>query len=897
MEDASRVSAPDATLRTWEEFLSDALKNAHFLAKDAVFSNGFSCSPTAVTAINGALIDLAIANGAPGLIISVNDYQKEALAYCLNWAVGKAIDAGTQRIDVLPHNVKQDDLLCADNAIIRFIEKTFDDEFGDRVSYVYNSVKSSMPLSKMPILHPCKANSKPQIRPKERSFSTVASRLSGYGDIERALMNGCSTISSAIGLAIPSSRVPNATPTQLHKGTLHIGETEHPIDSILPTAHFRHDRDLVIDYSHPAQATPAVVLTSREESYGGRGDLYNFLSYLDAGKPLSAIVIELDSAFAIDDGYINDIKDISAGYHVPVILFCDQVTARDLSREVDLGFPIFRWNIPELQALRNVANSFDGGLDLSPQQTNYLLTREIILAAEPPAGSSEAASALFNLADNSPELPEREEIALSSLLRLFGQMLRRTCICGKTIAQITQNQLGEIEDTLCGNKSSKTLPPSEADKIRSVCALLRAQTARGTSPSKQEMVWERIKSVSNEETIYLVVANASSRDEERRYWNYALERTGRPVEHLAILSLREFLRTDLSNCNPCVILSGWLSRDEIDRALRSGNASLYYSLLYTGHNLEMEWRRKAHETWERNDREAGTANVKMLQSFGVNGVTETFASRRVPDQSTPSLCENPVLENISDAIRAVTERANRCEASARVGEAVLARPVHFTNGETCWLECSPDRRTRLITVTDCLSDDCAPLRKQADLIEPGDVVLRIDNDDDLVSSAEAHSQSYNDLLSIARLWHKPIENAHGRVMPRQAIHLIQKHGCTRGKQTIRRWISDDTVIAPQDDNDIRIIGEAFGEPFSDEDIARMRVAESRCVGSRIHKGREVTNSTVQLFVDDAREAHSFETAASSFAQKHPGQGQLDLYHVDWVGDARLTTRRLGWHTN
>lgn len=888
---------------SWDKFVADALSDMSFNYENVSFDNGFSCGPTAVTAVNAALIDRVIAAGERGIVIAVSDYQKEALAYSLNAAIGSTRSAGLDRENPLPEDACRGSLLCFENVVVKYQDIIPDSEFGDRAQFVFNGVSTSLPIANLPVLHRCAvkdASSRVRGKAKMRvgsSFGKLAACHRERDELEQVMLDGCSSIPSAIGLAIPSCRVPNTTPTQLSKGQLHMAGRTMQIASILPSAHFTGKTELKTDYAYPADITPALVLSSRDVDNAGRGKLSDFLNYLDDGGALSAIVVELDNEFAVDDGYINDIIDIAGDGHVPVIIFCDLVTANSAVFENELYFPVIRWSTSELKSVYDAARNNGSSLSLSAQQLNYLHRSGSVMMGytEPPEGADDAARQLFEIVDSSYDLPEREQNALVNLLRLFGQMLRRTCVCSNRVAQTTSVRLGEIEERLCGEKSSKTLSPVQEQMIDNVCSLLRRLTARGEIPPKQEKVWERIIALDGD-PLYLVVSDAGSRDEERRYWRYALDCGEKPLDSLTVLSLHEFMRTDLSEELAYVIFSGWFNREEIGRALMSGNGRFYYSLLYLGSNLESAWRQRAETYWTKSERRAISLNVMTLNRLGISRQVSNddgeSDERRAQSGASPF-----ALDNLSDALRIV---GNRTDANSHRGDGeVPVRPVYFTNGDICWLKCSEAYRARLITVTDCLSADGEHVRKPAALLEPGDVVLKIDNDDALVSDAGSQSNDYERMLSQARAWHKPIEDARAsnRVLPRQAIRLIQLNGCKRGKQTIHRWVTDDTCIAPDDDNDIRIIGKAFGTPFSDEDIKKMRAAERYCLGSRISKGRSITDESIRLFVEEARKANSFEIAERQFAERYANQGELKVYYVDWVGDERMTTQRLGWYSN
>lgn len=885
----------DQPAYSWEDFTSGILLNASFGFDGVSFDNGFSCAPTAVTAINSALISRAISSGETGIVIAVSDYQKEALSYSLSVAIDSAKQAGESRNSPLPDNACHGSLLCFDDVVVRYLGEVIDSDFGDCAKFVYNGVTTRLPIAKLPILHHCTSQDRSSRARNKLGLGTLSARHRNRDGLERAMLDGCSSIPSAIGLAIPTCRVPNSTPTQLSKGKLCIAGKTNLVADILPSAHYSGETKLKINYNFPADITPALVLSSRDAQNAGRGKLSDFLNYLDDGGALSSVVVELDNESAIDDGYINDIIDITGSYHVPVIIFCDLVTANSRAFEDELHFPVVNWGARELKSVQDTVNSVGSSLSLSSQQANYLQRFGSVMLGytEPSEGVNDAAHELFEIVDSNLPLPDREQDALIGLLRLFGQMLRRTCVCGKTVAQKTSVQLAEIEDRLCGSKASKTLSPAQTRAIANICGLLRRLTRKGEIPPKQEKVWERVEALEGD-PLYLVVSNAGSRDEERRYWRHALEYGGKPLDSLTVLSLHEFMRTDLSKDSSYTILSGWFNREEIGRILMSGNSKTYYSLLYTGGNLESAWRQKAEKYWNGVEQRASKTNISSLKRLGIS---QQFSdSERADVRWHDQVSDEPsVLENLSDALRMASSQTDA--APHREYSAVPARPVYFTNGDVCWLECSEAHHARLITVTDCLSADGEPVRKSASLLESGDVVLKIDNDDDLVSDASSHSKDYAEMLAQARAWHKPIEEARlkNQVLPGQAVRLIQASGCKRGKQTIRKWVVDDSCIAPDDDNDIRAIGKAFNAPFSDEDIKRMRTAEKICLGKRISKGRSVTNESMRLFIEEARNGNSFEAAEQVFAEAHSDQGELRVFYVDWVGDERGTTRR-GWYT-
>lgn len=816
------------------------------------------------------------------MVIGVSDYQREALMLCLELAFSTALRTRA-RHSTLPQKLRFGDLIGFADTVMEYRGTSEHPDLGTVLEYCPGR---KMKLDRFPKLHRVRSGSAVNVLNKKKL--SLSKQIETYRDKPKPLnhiFDVCSYIPEAIGIGVPSTPLPNVAPTTLGSIGIEVNHKQYSLRELLPIARYMGDGDYHLDYAYKIDALPSVVSAKRDRN--GNTDLFDFVDYIEQGGKLSCVIVELSNPQGLND-YIGELKDLWEKHRVPVMIFCDAAVATEIEHIDDLNYERFIWS---KRVLSHLADPFPN-FCLSGAQQTLVNQSCAILPLEPKQELSSSAKGLEVLWSAQQRMTLDEQASLSQLTRLHYQELRQTAPLPLDRHQQIASQLDNIEESLCGDAGGYSLTKEEVSVVRAVCSEILISSAPSNLPNKAAMIAGRLEALEENERLCLIVPNEDSRIIESHFWKNEASRLGLDPECLRFCTPRQFLKEGPSANSEAVVVSGWFNRAQMDQILNSGNSELYYLLLYTGQALEVDWYKLAPNAWNRREASVSAWNRNCLEKLGIS-LPEDLIPQPCPAPSSPSTqdCQGDPIEN--------RERLGRVADQARAikleGDECLARQISFSNGDCCFLECASAGGARLCVVPDQSNLAYGCLKKNADSLEPGDVIIRIRNDADRVGDAELYSSQYATAFSEARTWHAPIEAALRYMSRSRIVDRISNAGCPRNFETISRWIDDPDLIMPHSKEDVEYIGKALCMPFSEEDIRKMSKAASYCRGERITKGRDLVSDGTDRFILHCLSLGSTEAALRECNKESEGRCTFELLRVDTVSDRIAVPRKkLGW---
>ena len=348
-----------------------------------------------------------------------------------------------------------------------------------------------------------------------------------------------------------------------------------------------------------------------------------------------------------------------------------------------------------------------------------------------------------------------------------------------------------------------------------------------------------------------------------------------------------------------VFISGWFSREIMEKLLCSGLSKTFSIFLYRGENgaeLETDWYLSADSFWGKQRNRLLSSTRRALNRLGIK------PSNAFDDVAAPFRKENDPDNSITHLIANIEDEEAAFEAAKQGEESHLARPVYFSNGSHKWLRVSSSEDSlggdALIVVNQENETTASYARKTAAMLHPGDIVLRMEASDSALDSlCKENFSSYGEVLRIAKSWRDPIERAKKSMEDGDIVRRIANAGVSKHESTIRSWVRGNIAIAPNGESgrkDIAAIGLALGQPFSDDEIRRILQAGKIIRGKRIESGRSISKGIAQSFVSDVSR-YGFQDAMDGFSSRHES-GKIDLLCVDHIGKTQnVPIGRLGYY--
>lgn len=884
--------------RTWKSFLADSLEKESAHCISLRYEGKDDVPISACTLVNAAFIEKELQEGARSIAIGICDYSREALAHSIGLSIEDAL-CGRNRLERSFDDWSEGDILSLCGFNFEFKGFRENPGIGKCIAYVEKSCTTQRGLNRIKgKIQKCRAG----IEPTKKRGRKLQDGINAYdvlSDNAKILHDSISTVDRPIILATSQSPFHNVPPTKLNKATAIIDGEELPLNDCIKLSHISSDESVKEFCSYGYDGNPSMISICRNEE--GIADLYYALSYIEEhegdGAP-RAVVVEAPEPEVLDGmfGHLEDIIEAK----IPVIVFCDERTMRDAAKTLDqLGFRKLLWTRESMADLESVASS-----------TPWRLTRREECFAngtvrlEPVKNAGDfprIAEVLFAISDNRARMSDRGQQALTNLVRLLSDALKQTEMATEEIAFKRISQLDSSLKVLNDPASDSSLSIDNLKDLNEAAALLRTALQADNQLPKEDVSYYKLRdSLDKGKRVCLVSSNQISAADSEQYWKSLFCDEGYDPSFIRAVTPRQFLKQNCTPDDEDVFISGWFSREMMEKIVESGLSRIYSLLLYKGGGVELEtnWYLSSSNYWRRFRKDLIGQSRSSLSSIDI-GDDETYMaacaglgqSEKEKDTSPSKLVESMQED------RAVQEKPSDGE------EAHRARAVYFMDGSHRWLripDASRDssRDGDTLIVIECFGPgEASYTRRTAAALHQGDIVLKTEADDDALDTlCRQEFGSYEEALKVAQLWRKPIDEAKQKIGERAIKERILRAGSSKKEQTILSWIRGKTSIAPRSKKDISIISKAFGNYFTDDEITQIAKAARMVKGKRITSGKKLTTEIADKFVADAVKG-TIEEAARDFDRKH-GLGSVELLVVDYVGGSQLVSlSRFGRYIN
>lgn len=834
------------------------------------FENVGEVQLTTLTRANLSLLRRAREKGFPGIVISCPDFERESIAV--------AFLAALQHLEEDPGPIGLHDPVAGERAAIGDTVIQITKANDNQVSFISRDENKGFlrQYFDFPLVHRAASDAE-LTKTKGQVLKADAERYDSLPEGQGYLLDACGKVVPSIGYVSSPSQYLNEPPTHLLNGTISIEGNESALSRTIPLSYVSPKGQMRRGFGWPFEVSDSIVAGPRD---GGVGSAYQIVELVRDGHRFDFVSFNIPSPDVLETTLISDILEL-VDEGVGVIGFCDRWTLDRMGPLKDQGFLIFDWDNCEIVD-RIESNR------LSPIQETVREGQheKVIPVKDGESGLARIKQILYERLENAELYTDDALLAKQELFRSLGAAIRMTEAPDEEYCAERRDALSESLDAI---ESSRSLSPEGFEDLCEACELLEQIFTPGNVLPKEEKIYDLIAGRLDYSQPVVLVVDSDRTEQVYEYWRDELEFNGYSVDGFRVMNTRDFMAARGLEGTESIIFSGWYDRGTMDRAVHSGIASDMTFVLYNDGKagLELEWWRRANDQWHYAADRCAKETDKTLQALGIEKIGR--ASKTVKYTKQQPLSQDEREKDASPtAIITQIERKRLQKDVAREGErSEYAIPVMFNDGSHVWLRAGEGsaKGGRLVVITDCLDGfDDEPERKPANALLPGDVVLRTHSDRDYIrKTSKERTSGYQSELDIAQKWKEPINKARASGMTdSEIIKRIKAFQSTKKSDpTIRGWIKGDR-IAPQSEDDIRAIFNAFHSSISDEEIKRVCKAASRIRSQHQKTGMMAAESMVRMFLDDVSH-FGVDGAVSGFDERHEN-GNVELLRISAVGE-------------
>ena len=588
----------------------------------------------------------------------------------------------------------------------------------------------------------------------------------------------------------------------------------------------------------------------------------NILEAIDKGLKVQSVIIDLASLNIESQA---DALDDLMQKNIPIVCLTDTLNSFDNTILKDRKFNYWRWN----------HNSLTAGLtgtrviDANRKAFNCYFKNIIYLIAE--SEQSADINRAFRLVASHrgeiEELPPKCDKIFQILMRLSYRCLRSIEVLSENYTNSVIEHLEKCEETL--NSEGRFLPIGlYTDFIEAINIYKEVFNARVFPKIR---LLEKYLVANRPYSINMVVGRDSDKQNVLEQWGYKLSKYGYSP-FIDVLYPEEYIRENPSS-SFITILSGWFSKKTVRNILYSYNSDLYVVLLYENEN---KWKNYHIKEWNRelND----DCNRRAIEKSFEPSDKERHRKIKIETVDLDAL--NSELRHTQDeqeSIDLVLQQNlyNRYVANGNKGsrteEIVSAYPVTYNGGYFSF----NTESHKSVVVTEILEGRSENI-KNTDVkeLKIGDwVVVRESSKDiirDVADSILKESRMY-DQRALSAKWKQALLMQNVFYDKETIIEMLQQAGCTKDKQTIRNWMTNDNMIIPRSRKDLEIIAKVTGDKDLATKIDTIIKAAKTVNRAHIKAGKNLSILLKSKIVEILAEENNFDT----FGTLDPIEFQID----------------------
>lgn len=524
-------------------------------------------------------------------------------------------------------------------------------------------------------------------------------------------------------------------------------------------------------------------------------NLFQIIAASENGHPIQSLIIDISNS--------NEIQtqltwlDSLLRLEIPIVCITDAVNSFDLHHFISRAFNVWRWDSTSLRDI------LLGSLTPATEKKYMNCVNHDVGFEE--IESQEISGAMKLLSAHSRNFAS----CSAKMMRLYKELsnlsfsaIRETACFSPAFINKTKDVLQECEIALEDEK--KFISPERFDDCKMLISHLEKVYDVNYRLPKQKaladlLILRRFKKV------YLIVPERTDKLRIDKYWADWCSKNNLCTD-IEVLHPGDYYLTE---CEPdaVTIIACWFRRTIMRKLLFGFNSDKYIVLLY---DYECRWRDYDRQKWflAMND----TQNREIIdKSFSSDQIEFLTGDRRYflnqPTDDTGFLYDE--LNEIEINLRNSSYRQYVVSTTDTPGlEITEAIPVSYVGSYFSFYK----NNHKLIVITKIITENSKEIEvKTAEQLKVGDFVAVRETDLDLIKDLAniiLKRRGSEDLREMAMKWKEAIRIDQLFSTQNSLFKRLKKLGCTRGYHTVSGWIADEDMIAPEQKEDLKFIGEA-----------------------------------------------------------------------------------------
>lgn len=575
--------------------------------------------------------------------------------------------------------------------------------------------------------------------------------------------------------------------------------------------------------------TPAIVLAS---------DLYMIKAMAERNHPIQSIIIDGSNANVL----LNQMDALDDLMRLGVSITCvtDIVNSFDLQPFLDRQFNLWRWDATSI-----TGHLYDVSTLSSDRKIKHCAKREVEYLTK---DGNEISIAIWKLYSHRSEA----QTLSAQMLKLFDKLFSLAFISLRETVPFEESQLSqsrfaleECTAILAGEKNY--LDQKTFDDYSTIIDSLKKVFTKGYSLPKNTALADRLRK-EKYKSVYIVVPERSDKAHVQEYWQMWCRRE-RLITQVYVLYPAEYYPTQPTQFSATIVV-GWLKRAIMRKILYGFNTQTYTVLLY---DYEKRW--KNYDTTRWNSALDSSRNRQTIEKAFTTDRVHVSTSRFAPTEPAPEdIPETDEFAEIELTLRENKYRQYVANGGQKaVNETTEALPVNYVGGYLAFYRAGH----KVISATNIIMNDADRIDSVLpDQLKMGDFVVVRETARDLIREMAdiilARTKK-SELRAMAGKWKEALEIETLFYTPEEIYQHLQEVGCTKGYQTVRRWIYDDDVIAPQSKQDLEYIAAATGSSVLNELLDQVYNAAQTVWSAHILAGKELSGHLKNRIVEALKE--------------------------------------------
>lgn len=534
---------------------------------------------------------------------------------------------------------------------------------------------------------------------------------------------------------------------------------------------------------------PAIVLAS---------DLYAIAEMAQNGRPIQSIIIDGSNAGALLSQL--DALDDLMRLGVPITCVTDIVNSFDLQPFLDRKFNLWRWDETSI-----TDKLYDAVPLSSDQKTKHCAKRNVEHLI---SDGNEISTAIRKLSFHKGEA----QTLSAQMLKLFDRLYSLAFTALREIvpfddSQISQNRriLDECTTILAAEKNY--IAPKTYDDYCIIIDSLNKIFTKGYILPKHDALGEKLKK-EKYKSICIVVPERAEKKHIQDYWQMWCRRKMLSTQ-VFVLHPAEYYPAQCTQFSATIVV-GWLKRAIMRKILYSFNTQSYTVLMY---DYEKGWRNFSTAKW--NAALDNSQNRQVIEkSFATDKIqisTTRFDPRPAISEETPKADEYEEIEMILRENKYRQYIASGGKKSAN--ETTEAIPVNFVGGYLAFYRTGH----KILSATNIIVNDSDKIKdedkKLPSELKLGDFVVVREADRDIIkeiADVVLERSGKTGHRELATKWKEALDIETLFYTNDQIYQRLVAAGCTRGPESVYRWLTDEDMIAPQGKEDLQYIAKVTG---------------------------------------------------------------------------------------